>query len=170
MESDRDRQEARSKAQSAARGNDWLSMALNHHRQLEAAFATVKATEDADARSTAQRKLTILLTGHAIAEESVLYPALARTDEKDHALTAYAEQATAKIQMAELDALPRMSQDYLDKLEHIRGAVVHHMYEEEGTWFLELRKRVPALEQAKLSHRFKAEFERYVGGVLATAA
>jgi hypothetical protein len=40
---------------------------------------------------------------------------------------AYEEQAMAKIQMALLDKIEPMTQDYLDKLEHIRGAVTHHV-------------------------------------------
>jgi len=56
-----------------------------------------------------------------------------------------------------------MSQSYLDKLELIRSAVTHHMYEEEGTWFLELKEKLPHTAQAKLTERFREEFERYVG-------
>jgi hypothetical protein len=105
----------------------------------------------------------VILTGHSNAEESVLYPALAGADEKSHATTAYAQQAAAKTQMGLLEKLPPMSQDYLDKLEHIRGAVAHHVYEEEGTWFMELKEKVPAADQAKLSQRYADEFDRYVG-------
>jgi hypothetical protein len=76
---------------------------------------------------------------------------------------AYTEQAGAKINMAILETLDPMSQDYLDKLEHIRGAVAHHVYEEEGTWFIEIKEKVSAADQAKLTQRFKEEFERYVG-------
>jgi hypothetical protein len=57
-----------------------------------------------------------------------------------------------------------MSQDFLDKLEHIRGAVAHHVYEEESKWFLELRENVPSADQLKLSKRYEEEFTRYVGG------
>ena len=56
-----------------------------------------------------------------------------------------------------------MSQDYLDKLEHIRGAVAHHVYEEEGTWFLELKEKVSAADQTKLTAQYEEEFDRYVG-------
>jgi len=84
-------------------------------------------------------------------------------NEKGHATMAYTEQAAAKTQMALLENLAPMSQDYLDKLEHIRGAVAHHVYEEEGTWFLELKEKVPASDQAKLTLRYQQEFERYVG-------
>jgi hypothetical protein len=56
-----------------------------------------------------------------------------------------------------------MSQDYIDKLEHIRGAVAHHVYEEEGTWFLEIKEKLSAQKQAKLTERYQEEFDRYVG-------
>jgi hypothetical protein len=58
-----------------------------------------------------------------------------------------------------------MTQDYLDKLEHIRGAVAHHVYEEEGTWFLELKQKASSAEQARLSQRYEEEFSRYVGEI-----
>jgi hypothetical protein len=52
---------------------------------------------------------------------------------------AYAEQAAIKTQMAFLEGMAPMTRDFLDKLEQIRNAVAHHMYGEEGTWFLELK-------------------------------
>jgi hypothetical protein len=162
-ESEQARRDARAKAQAAAEGNDWLSMVLAHHHQLELAFAAVKAASDSGSRIAAQKELAVLLTGHANAEESVLYPALARANGKGHAGMAYTEQAAAKMQMSNLELLDPMTQDYIDKLEHIRGAVTHHMYEEEGTWFIELKDKVPAADQAKLTARYSEEFSRYVG-------
>ena len=162
-ESEESRKEARAKAQTTAKPGDWLSMILTHHQQIEAAFAAVKATTTAATRVGAQKKLGIILTGHSNAEESVIYPALTTVNEKGHAGMAYTEQAAAKTQMALLENLAPMSQDYLDKLEHIRGAVARHVYEEEGTWFLELKEKVPAADQKKLTSRYKEEFDRYVG-------
>ena len=162
-ESDEARAEARAKAQSAAGAGDWLSMVLEHHRQIEAAFAAVKAAPSAETRVAAQKELAVILTGHSIAEEAVLYPALVAADEKAHATKAYTEQSAAKTQMGLLETIPPMSQDYLDKLEHIRGAVAHHVYEEEGTWFLELKQKLPLGDQTRLSQRYQEEFSRYVG-------
>jgi hemerythrin superfamily protein len=162
-ESAKSRAEARSKARAMSHPGDWLSMVLRHHEQIESAFAAVKNATTAAARTAAQKRLGIILTGHANAEESVLYPALARAHEKSDAATAYTQQATAKTEMAALENIPPMSQEYLDKLEHIRGAVAHHVYEEEGTWFPALHERATAAEQAKLYDRYMEEFERYVG-------
>jgi len=163
LESDEARREARAKAHSTARPDDWLSLVLQHHEQIEAAFAAVKSASSAAAQTAAQKKLGIVLTGHSNAEESVIYPAMTKADEKGHAGTAYTEQAAAKTQMALLEGLTPMTQEYLDKLEHIRGAVSHHMYEEEKHWFIELHEKVPHADQAKLTQRYQEEFSRYVG-------
>jgi len=162
-ESDEDRLKARTKATNAAMPGDWLDQILQHHMDLEDAFADVKAAPDAGGRTAALKQLGILLTGHAIAEESVIYPALAEDGEKTHAGMGYDEQAMVKIQMAALEKLDPMSQDFIDKLEHIEGAVAHHMYAEEGNWFLDLKEKASVADQLLLTQRYAEEFKRYVG-------
>lgn len=162
-ESQEARDEARAKAYATAKPGDWFSQIMEHHLLLEDAFAAVKATNDEASRKTAQKHLGIVLTGHAIAEESVIYPAMAVNGEKRHAHMGYDEQALVKTEMAALDALPAMSEDYLEKLETIRGAVAHHMYEEEGTWFPDLAEGAPAADQLKLTEKYREEYDRYVG-------
>lgn len=156
------RAEANAKAWAAAEPGDFLTTALEHHKLLLAAFAAAKAASDATSRTAAQKHLGVVLVGHAGAEETVLYPALADAGETGHANMAYVEQVAVKMQMAALEALEPMSQDWTDKIEHIEGAVRHHMFEEEGTWFLELKAKGKNPERTAL--RFKEEYERYVGG------
>ena len=168
-ESDNARREAREKVLSLATPGDWLSVVLEHHENIEAAFAAVKAASTAAAQVAAQKKLATLLTGHSVAEEAVLYPALADAGEKGHATTAYTEQSAAKLQMGLLAKLTPLSQEYFDKLEHIRGAVAHHVYEEENNWFIELKDKVPSLEQDRLTARYVEEFSRYVGDTVELA-
>ena len=160
-ESDEQRAEARAKARDAASDGDWLSLVLDHHMQIEAAFASVKAATDAASRVAAQKRLALILTGHSIAEESVIYPALVKAGVESEATKAYTEQSAAKVQMGLLQDLDPMSQEYLDKLEHIRGAVAHHVYEEEGEWFLDLKDKLPPADQTKITFRYKQEFSRY---------
>ena len=162
-ESDEARAKARAKARSAATPGDWLSAVLDHHEEIESAFEKVKTAKAAPTRLKALKELATLLTGHSIAEEAALYPALAKAEEKGHATTAYTEQSAAKLQMGLLEDLPPMSQEFLDKLEHIRGAVAHHVYEEEGNWFLDLKSKLPAADQAKLTARYDEQFARYMG-------
>lgn len=162
-ESDKARLEARAKATEAAMPGDWLDQILQHHMDLEDAFADVKAAPDASTRRAATKLLGVLLTGHAIAEEAIIYPALAENGEKAHAGIGYDEQAMVKVQMALLEKLEPMSQDFIDKLEHIQGAVQHHMYAEEGNWFLDLKDKTPTADQAMMTKRYADEYARYVG-------
>jgi hypothetical protein len=164
-ESEEARLEAREKARGAAVAGDWLSLVLAHHQSIEAAFAAVKEATSPAEQVAAQKKLATLLTGHSMAEEAVLYPVLSWADEEAHATKAYTEQSAAKLQMGLLEMLEPLSKDYLDKLEHIRGAVAHHVYEEEGNWFLELRNKLPPSEQERLTARYKEEFSRYMGSL-----
>jgi hemerythrin superfamily protein len=160
-ESEQDRAEARQKAEQLSHGHGWLAMVLDHHRQIEDAFARARTMESAG-RKQALKELMLVLNGHSLAEETVLYPALAEHHEKGHASMSFDEHAMTKVHMHELEHLDPMSQEWLDKLEHIRGAVLHHMYEEEGERFVELAQKAAA-ESEVLTQRFAEEFERYAG-------
>lgn len=164
MESDQDRADARAKAREVAKPGDWLSMILDHHVQIEDAFRDAQRTEGGDAARTALKKLGVVVMGHAIAEEAVIYPAMAETGQSGHSDHGYDEQATVKVDMAELEKLDPSSQDYADKLEAIREAVAHHMYEEEGTWYPTLEQDAPDADQQMLTQKYGEQFDRYVGG------
>lgn len=162
-ESDEARVEARSQALSIAQPGDWLSQILRHHQQIEHLFTAVIAADDATTRTAAQKQLAELLTAHSIAEEAVIYPAMAAEHQIGHAGLAYQEQSAAKMEMGLLEKLDPMSEDYLDKIRHIQGAVTHHIYSEEGTWFLDLARSAPAQDQQVMGDRYAAEFARYKG-------
>ena len=162
-ESAEDRAEARRCAERIAESGGWLAAILDHHRQIEQAFAAALGGGDRAERQMACKRLGVLLTGHANAEETVIYPALADAGEKGHTTMAYEEQAMTKVEMALLEKLDPLSREWREKLEHIQGAVQHHVYEEEGTWFPELQRKLPTDERALLTRRYMEEFERYVG-------
>jgi hypothetical protein len=146
-------------ARAAAEPGDWLSFALDHHDQIRSAFEIARKAPPGGARISAMKGLAVVLNGHSLAEEVVLYPALAAVGNADHAREAYAEQTEAKVHMADLERLDPADDAWLEMLEQIRAAVLAHMTEEESTWFLEIKSEYD--DQAKLSARFKEEFERY---------
>ncbi len=166
-ESDEARAEARQKARAAARPGDWLSQILDHHLLIEDAFAAAKNGTNAAERTDALKRLGFVLTGHAQSEEATVYAVMGGDGgQKGHAAMGYDEQALVKIQMGAMEKLDPMSQDWLDKLGHIEGAVKHHVYQEEGTWYPELAEELPAADQAMLTERYIQEWERYTGGEL----
>lgn len=162
-ESDRARAKARAKALGMAPAGSWFAQVLDHHQSIEDAFVMLEVAETHDDRRAAQKWLAILLNGHALAEEVVLYPAMASHGEKARTELAYQEQSAAKGETAALEELDPLSEDYDDKLAHIRGAVAHHMYEEEDTWFVKLHEKASAETAVRLTRRYAEEFGRYVG-------
>jgi hemerythrin superfamily protein len=162
-ESEEDRAKARAKATAAAEPGDWLSLVLDHHMEIEDALEAVEDATSVDERSEAFKDFAIILTGHSIAEEGVLYPGLSANSETGHADMGYTEQSMVKMQMAALEKLDPMSQEFEDKLQHVKGALLHHMYEEEGNWFLDLKKKGSPQEEQMLTARYIEEFERYTG-------
>jgi len=158
------RQDAHAKARAVAEPGDWLSQILDHHEAIDQAFAETKAASTAHARRAALKRLGVLLNGHAMAEEAVIYPALAQEGKQGHANTAYTEQAAAKMQLAALETMDPLSEDYVDKLGHLEGAVQTHVYQEESDWFLYMKEFAPEEAQAHATARYEEEYGRYIDG------
>ena len=154
------REVATAAARAVATPDGWLSLVLDHHDLIRDAFAAGKLAKGAAARTEAMKTLALVLNGHSLAEEVVLYPALGHAEEKAHAAQAYLEQTVAKNQMAELERIPPSQSAWLDKWEHIEGAVLTHMYEEESGWFMDLQEK--GEDQARLTQRYAEEYDRYV--------
>ena len=155
-------QEARAQARALAGKGGWLSAILDHHEQIEACFAAVSSATSESGRKKALKQLALMLTGHSVAEESVIYPALASHDQIGGSDELYSQQSTAKVDMAALDELEPTSQDFLDKLESIRGAVAQHVYAEESNYLPKLKAVADSALHARLSRKYREEFERYV--------
>ncbi len=163
LASDEKRAEARRKADALAREHGWLQQILAHHREIEGAFAEALTASAPAARTKAAKQLGMLLTGHSMAEEAVIYPAVSQHDGKGHAAMAYEEQSMAKVQFALLEQIDPMSEEWRDKLEHIQGAVQQHVYQEEDSWFPEVAEAIDPGKSAFLTERYREEAERYFG-------
>ena len=75
--------------------------------------------------------------------------------------TAFEEQQAAKVQLALLEMLDPLSDDWNKKLEHIKGAVAHHVYEEENDSFLHLKQDIHAADQDRMTMLYQEEMDRY---------
>jgi hemerythrin superfamily protein len=163
MSSAEERSNARRSAEQLSQGDDWLGQVLDHHRQIEAGFDRALNATDAQGRTKAATDLAVILMAHSNAEEAVIYPALVEGSSKAHTTMAYEEQAAAKINMAILESLDPMSQEWRDKLEHIQGAVLQHVYQEESSWFPDVVRNVAADKQQLITKRYSEEFNRNSG-------
>jgi hemerythrin superfamily protein len=161
--SDEDREEARRKVERLAQDELWLRPIIDQHRQIEMCFQEARMASGAHSATRAVEELATLLTGHATAEEAVLYPDVAEFSGKTHAGMAYEEHAMTKIQLAKLKNLDPSSEEWREKLEHIESAVQQHIYQEEDEWLPDLADKLPKERKSLLSQKYDREFDRYMG-------
>lgn len=158
--SDEDRIEARERLVELSAGEPFAQDILDHHRQIESLFARAKQETGPAALATV-RELAVLLNGHAMAEEAVVYPEVSDHSGKVHAGMAYEEHAMTKVQLAELQKLAPGTKEWTEKLEHIESAVQQHVYQEESSWLPDVIRNAPVDARQRMSMDFREYFERF---------
>lgn len=161
--SEEERASARRRAEELATSEPWLAAILQQHKQIESLVTEAMTAGGATARREGARQLAAILTAHSTAEEAVVYPDVAEFSGKTHAGMAYEEHAMTKIQLAKLEKLDPMTEEWREKLQHIEGALQQHMYQEEDSWLPDLARNMPAQEKQRMAQRYMEEYERYCG-------
>ena len=140
----------------------WLQLVKAHHLMIEQAF---DALIDDSGRNFSRcavlhKRLSYLLTAHAVAEENVLYPALAMCNLQSDSDRLYLDQAHAKVMNALLDISDeKCGPDWLEKASQLRTAVLRHAKEdEEGNLYPQLAQALDATTATKLDMAYRREF------------
>ena len=151
-------------AQTDAGGGDWMAMVQAHHLMIDATFKDLLATRDNQGaqRRALHLRLAYILTAHSVAEENVLYPALAMHGLKPGSDKLYHDQSQAKVLNAELDmAADKGNAAWLEKVRTLQAAITQHAkQDEEGDLYPKLRQAADAAENAKLTAAYRREFAR----------
>lgn len=158
--SDEDRAQARLQLEELAEGEAFAEDIIRQHKQIEQLFSSARDGAGSNAEE-AVSKLAMLLTGHSMAEEAVIYPEVSSHSGKTHAGMAYEEHAVTKIELAELQKLHPGSQEWREKLEHIESAVQQHVYQEESSWLPDVIRNAPLDERQRMSVEFREYFDRF---------
>lgn len=142
--------------------DDWFELVKGHHSLIESAFDAVLSSVDspADIRQQRFRRLGLVLTAHCVAEENVIYPALAMNGLQPESDKLYIDQAHAKVMNAVLDmADDKGSEGWLDKARALKAAVLQHAKEdEEGDLFPRLQAALEPTTAIKLGAAYRREF------------
>ena len=155
-----DRAEARLRLEELAAVQTFAEDILRQHKQIEELFAQAR-NQSGDAAQATVTELAMLLTGHSMAEEAVIYPEISAKSSKAHAGMAYEEHAMTKIQLAELQKLRPGTKEWIEKLGHIESAVQQHVYQEESSWLPDLIRHAPVDERQRMSAEFRDHFDRF---------
>lgn len=153
---------ARETSATAAAGGTWLDMVKTQHAMIADTFDKLIAAPGPAARAPLLKKLGYLLTAHSVAEENVLYPAIAMQGMTSDSDRLYIEQAHAKVGNAELNKMARMGSDpgFVDKVRALTAAVLHHAKdEEEADIFPKLMHAMDTAGNARLTTLYREQFE-----------
>jgi hemerythrin superfamily protein len=148
-------------AKAQASGGTWFDMVKDHHAMIGATLDKILATSDGQARERAylQKQLGYLLTAHSVAEENVLYPALARMGMVAASDQLYIEQAHAKVGNSDLEVSPKGDSSWLTKVSGMRTAILHHAKdEEEGDLFPKLMQAASPAMNALMTVDYARQF------------
>jgi hemerythrin superfamily protein len=99
------------------------------------------------------------LTAHSVAEENVIYPAVARMGMTGDSDRLYMEQAQAKVVNADLGMSPAGTSAWRDHVSALKTAILHHAkVEEEGDIFPRLMQSAGPELNAKLTQGYQQQF------------
>ncbi|WP_046732293.1 hemerythrin domain-containing protein [Streptomyces humi] len=144
-----------------AETQDVVELILQDHRRMEDLFRLMRSVE-AD-RADALQEFADLLIAHALAEETVVYPALKRyknidDEEVEHGEHEHDEGNEALLNLLEVAEVG--SEEWDSKLEDLVEAVTHHADEEERTILNGARENVAMERREELGAAFREERER----------
>lgn len=152
----------RAAAQTVHAGGDWLQMVRTHHALLAKTFESILAARDRTylARDLRHRTLSHELTAHSVAEENVLYPALARSGMLSESDRLYLDQAHAKVTNAEIMLLTEQQESaWFDKVRELQAMVMKHaLQDEEASVYPALKAKLDAATNQRLTLLYAREF------------
>jgi hemerythrin superfamily protein len=149
-------------AQTAAAGGDWFAMVKAHHLLISKTFDQLLESRSKlnSRRDRLKRLISYQLTAHSVAEENVIYPALAQQGLVTESDKLYLDQAHAKVMNAALDmADAKGDAAWFAKVEALRAAVLQHaQQDEEAQLYPQLQQKLDAAMNAKLTQAYQREF------------
>jgi hemerythrin superfamily protein len=151
-------------AQTAAAKGDWLAMIQTHHAMIAKSFEQLLASTG---RTYLQRDRLIALIGyqltaHSVAEENVIYPALAMAGMTTDSDKLYLDQSHAKVMNAQMELAARTTREgtaWMEPAKALQAAVLKHAKEdEEGRLYPQLRQKLSPEQNAMLTAGYQREF------------
>lgn len=143
---------------------DAIALLTEDHRAVEKLFKEFESAKGDGRKEKLARRICLELTVHTKIEEEIFYPACEGKVEEDLLKEAHVEHDAAKLLMAEIEAGDGQSDDYFDaKVQVLSEEIDHHVKEEEGELFPQVRKAdidLKALGE-QLAERKKALMKDY---------
>jgi hemerythrin superfamily protein len=119
--------------------SDAIALLKQDHREVEAMFKEFEELDSKAEKGKLAAKICLMLTVHATIEEELLYPQAHEEIEEDLVDEAIVEHASAKQLIAEIEAMSPGDHLFDAKVKVLGEYIKHHVKEEEGEMFPQLR-------------------------------
>ena len=119
---------------------DAIALLKEDHRTVEKLFKDFESAKGDGRKEKLARQICLELTVHTKIEEEIFYPACEGKIEEDLLKEAKVEHDSAKLLIAEIEGGNGQSDEFFDaKVQVLGEQVEHHVEEEEGELFKEVR-------------------------------
>lgn len=140
---------------------DALELLKEDHEKVAGLFEQIETDEDGANQEQLFAQIKQELDVHANAEEKVFYPRLKEIAEmRDITFEAIEEHQEIKNLLAELETMSADDDDWEDTISELRDTVEHHVEEEEGEMFPQVREILSQEEINQLGKQLEAEKQK----------
>ncbi|MNK55108.1 DNA nickase [compost metagenome] len=145
---------------------DATKLLIRQHDEVKQLFKECESLGESEfkRRSEIVEQITQKLRLHTQIEEEILYPAVKGVD-TELVLECFEEHHMVKILLEELENTPPSNERYLAKLSVLQEMVEHHIKEEEGTLFPEIRDKCGMEKIDAFGTQLQQRFEELLKGV-----
>lgn len=134
-----------------------IELIKSDHRKVESLFSEMEKAKSSKKMQELFEQIYTELTVHAKVEELTLYPSMRNYDEThDMVDEAEEEHTEAKVLLEELKSMSPSDPDFKAKIEELKGAVQHHVEEEESEILPSVTDSMDEVEMKELAKEFKA--------------
>jgi hemerythrin-like domain-containing protein len=141
---------------------DVIEVLEQDHREVEQMFAELESLRGASSEGAQSRRkdltdqVTIELVRHSVAEEVLVYPQVEEKVGAEEAEHAREEHAEAEETLHRLEKLDADDPAFDGELATLMAEIRHHIEDEEGQIFAQMRQTMEAEELRKLGGRVEA--------------
>jgi hemerythrin-like domain-containing protein len=146
----------------AEQERDVIEVLEQDHREVEEMFQELESLRGASSDEAQSRRkdladqVTIELVRHSVAEEVLVYPQVEKQVSAEEAEHAREEHAEAEETLKRLEKLDADDPAFDDELATLMQEIRHHIEDEEGQMFAQMRQVIDADELRQLGGRVEA--------------
>jgi hemerythrin superfamily protein len=143
---------------------DAITLLKSQHDEVDSLFSKYEKTKDENAKQGIFNVIADNLAAHTTIEEKLFYPAVYIGELEDDLQEAVEEHLSAKRVIADLLGMKPSDEKFDAKVKVLQELIEHHVEEEEGELFPNVRKLMPKRELEALGEAMEEMFDKLMEG------